>query len=138
MSRTIAREAAMKLLYEYSITNELSKESMELMPDKMESEALNEENFGYIDFVMDNFLLHQPEIDAVIQAHSKSWKFDRIAKVDLAILRLAIFEIDYVEAVPSKVAVNEAVELAKKFSAEKSYQFVNGLLGGYLRSKKQA
>ncbi|MEG2189609.1 MAG: transcription antitermination factor NusB, partial [Christensenella sp.] len=65
---------------------------------------------------------------------SKSWRIERIAKVDLAILRLAIYELLFIDDIPAKVTVNEAVELAKKYSDEKSYQFVNGLLGGYLRS----
>ncbi|MEF9990058.1 MAG: transcription antitermination factor NusB [Christensenellaceae bacterium] len=138
MSRRSARETAMKLLYEYSITGELSSDSITNAPDALESELLDEQNMSYIDFIIDGFVEKQEEIDKMISENSYAWRLDRIAKVDLAILRLAFYEILYMDSVPTKVAVNEAVELAKKYSAEKSYQYINGLLGGYLKSEKQA
>lgn len=134
MSRTSAREAAMKLLYQYSITGELTKDSLTDAPDALNTESLDKDNLCYIDRVVDGFADKCEEIDEIISKNSKSWKLERIAKVDLAILRLALFEILYLDDIPEKVTINEAVELAKKYSAEKSYQFVNGLLGGYLRS----
>lgn len=134
MSRTSAREAAMKLLYEYSITGELSKNSLEDAPDALETETLDQDNLYYIDQVLAGFHENSNKIDEIITNNSRAWKFERIAKVDLAILRLALYEILYLDEIPEKVTINEAVELAKKYSAEKSYQFVNGLLGGYLRS----
>lgn len=133
MSRTSAREAAMKLLYQYSITGELTKDSLTDAPDALHAESLDQDNLCYIDQVVDEFAEKSEEIDEIISKNSKSWKLERIAKVDLAILRLALFEILYMDEIPQKVTINEAVELAKKYSAEKSYQFVNGLLGGYLR-----
>ncbi|MEG2541674.1 MAG: transcription antitermination factor NusB [Christensenellaceae bacterium] len=138
MSRRSARETAMKLLYEYSITGELSSDSITNAPDALESELLDEQNMSYINFIIDGFVEKQEEIDKIISENSYAWRIDRIAKVDLAILRLAFYEILYMDSVPTKVAVNEAVELAKKYSAEKSYQYINGLLGGYLKSEKQA
>ncbi|MEG0252103.1 MAG: transcription antitermination factor NusB [Christensenellaceae bacterium] len=138
MSRRSARETAMKLLYEYSITGELSSDSITNAPDALESELLDEQNMSYIDSIIDGFVEKQEEIDKMISENSYAWRLDRIAKVDLAILRLAFYEILYMDSVPTKVAVNEAVELAKKYSAEKSYQYINGLLGGYLKSEKQA
>ncbi|MEG2957247.1 MAG: transcription antitermination factor NusB [Christensenellaceae bacterium] len=138
MSRRSARETAMKLLYEYSITGELSSDSITNAPDALESELLDEQNMSYINFIIDGFVEKQEEIDKMISENSYAWRLDRIAKVDLAILRLAFYEILYMDSVPTKVAVNEAVELAKKYSAEKSYQYINGLLGGYLKSEKQA
>ena len=62
-------------------------------------------------------------------AYSKGWKTNRLPKVNLAILRLAIYEIKYVDDVPASVAINEAVELAKKYSGEGDYSFINGILG---------
>lgn len=135
MSRTSAREAAMKLLYQYSITGELTKASLTDAPDVLNTESLDQDNLCYIDKILDDFENKCEEIDAIISMNSKSWKLERIAKVDLAILRLALYEILYIEEIPQKVTINEAVELAKKYSAEKSYQFVNGLLGGYLRNR---
>ncbi len=132
MSRKSARETAMKLLYEYSITGVLSTEALHDSPDVLGTEKLDEADMTYVRRIVDMFLNKQEEIDDIVSKNSNSWKIERIAKVDLAILRLALFEIRYLE-VPPKVSVNEAVELAKKYSADKSYQYVNGLLGGYLR-----
>ncbi len=70
-----------------------------------------------------------PDIDEKIAANAKGWKLDRIAKAELAILRLAVFEALYDESVPVGVAINEAVELAKMYGEENGYVFVNGILG---------
>ena len=134
MSRTSARETAMKLLYEYSVTGTLSKDSLENAPDALGAESLDENNLRYVGDIVAVFTDKCNEIDEIISSNSKSWKLERIAKVDLAILRLALYEILYMDDIPQKVTINEAIELAKKYSAEKSYQFVNGLLGGYLRN----
>ena len=72
-------------------------------------------------------LSHLEEIDKKIEEKSKGWVLSRIAKVDLTILRLAVFEMVY-EQVPAGVAINEAVELSKKYGTDKSYRFVNGIL----------
>lgn len=71
---------------------------------------------------------HIPEIDKMIEEKSKGWKISRIAKADLTVLRLAIFEMLYDEEVPNGVAINEAVDLSKKYGTDKSYSFVNGIL----------
>jgi N utilization substance protein B len=73
-------------------------------------------------------LQHQQEIDKIIQQHSKNWKLNRIAKVELTILRLAIFEMIYRQDVPIKVAIDEGIELSKNFGDAKSKIFVNGVL----------
>ena len=84
MSRKSARETAMKLLYEYSITGALSKDSLHDAPDVLDFEQLDEENLHYIDQVIDGFPQKQEEIDEIISQNSHAWKIDRIAKVDLA------------------------------------------------------
>ena len=74
------------------------------------------------------------EIDRIISDHlSAKWKLNRISKVSLSILRLAVYEMKYVEDIPSNVSINEAVELSKKFSGEEEYKFVNGILGAVSR-----
>jgi len=78
-------------------------------------------------------LLLIPEIDENINATSKGWKTTRMNKVDLSILRLAVYEILHDDAVPGSVAVNEAVELAKKFGGEESFSFVNGILASVIK-----
>lgn len=71
-------------------------------------------------------------IDSEIEKHSKGWKISRLGKTELAILRLAIYEIEYDDDIPAKVAVNEAVELAKVYADERSARFINGVLSGLL------
>ena len=73
------------------------------------------------------------EIDAKINEVSEGWKTGRMGKVDLTLIRLAVYEMLYEEDVPAKVAINEAVELTKKYGADEDYQFVNGLLGAVAR-----
>ena len=71
------------------------------------------------------------DIDEKIKGASKSWTIDRIGKVELAVIRLGLYEIFYDDSVPTSVAINEAVELAKKFGPEGSYAFVNGILAEF-------
>ena len=132
MSRRAAREAAMRLLYEYSIKNELSKDSMYDMEDIFQVNKLTEENISYVENVVDEFLQHKDDIDVYIERHSKSWSLQRISKVDLSILRLALFEIFYSE-VPNNIVCNEAIEIAKTYSSEKSASYINGVLGGVIK-----
>lgn len=75
------------------------------------------------------------ELDGIISEFSTSWKISRISKVNLSLLRLAVYEMKYVDDVPDSVAINEAVELAKKYSTKEDSSFVNGILGAYSRSK---
>ena len=90
----------------------------------------------YVNGVYGAFADHIEEIDERIEANAEHWHKDRIAKVDLAVLRLAIAEMTFLEEpTPEGVAINEAVELAKKFGTEESGRFVNGVLGKYARSK---
>ena len=78
---------------------------------------------------MEKLLSFLPDIDGQIEANSKGWKLDRIAKAELAILRLAVFEAKYDDTIPVGVAVNEAVELAKAYGGDNAPAFVNGILG---------
>ena len=75
------------------------------------------------------------ELDAVIAAHAIDWSIGRIARVDLSILRIAVYEMLYRDDVPCGAAINEAVELAKRFGGEKSSAFVNGILGAVARER---
>ena len=74
---------------------------------------------------------HMAELDALIDEKSTGWKTNRMAKVDLAIIRLAVYEIKFEDDIPTKVSINEAVELAKKYGADESGAFVNGVLAKF-------
>lgn len=85
-------------------------------------------------------LEHMDEIDKKIEEKAKGWEISRLAKADLSVMRLAIFEILYDDEVPDGVAINEAVELAKRYGGDKSYGFVNGVLASVVKDlpEKQA
>lgn len=95
---------------------------------------LDAEDLAYIDEIMQGIQLHAPQIDELISRYSKDWVIERIARVDLSILRVAIFEMLYRgQDVPTGAAINEAVELAKRYGGERSYAFINGILGSVAR-----
>ena len=75
------------------------------------------------------------ELDDIISNYSNGWKLSRISKVNISLLRLAVYEITFVEEVPESVAINEAVELAKKYASKEDASFINGVLGAYSRSR---
>lgn len=126
MSRKLARETAMKLIYQMEIQRDISKEAIERAIEEYPDEPKDHE---YIRDVLYKYLQHQQDVDEVIGRHAKDWKIDRIAKVDLSIIRLAVVEILYREDIPHSVSINEAVEMAKNYSTDESGSFVNGVLG---------
>lgn len=92
----------------------------------------------YLTELVDGVIDHQAELDQEIkQRLSSHWELSRIAKTDLVILRIAFYELKYVDAVPTAVAINEALELAKTYSDDKSRKFINGVLGSYERDQQK-
>lgn len=132
MNRSTIREEAFKLIYSLEIQKqENMEEQIELY---MESNEL--ENADAKEYIQDAVLgieKNREEIFALIEKNLKSeWKIDRISKMDLAILKLAIYEIKYKD-IPYKVVINEAVELAKKYGEDNSKNFVNGILASIIK-----
>ena len=134
MSRKIARDAAMRMLYAYELTGELNQD---MIQETIEPAALDAEDMKYLKQVTEGAVEQRASLDTLIEQNAVGWRLSRIGKVDLSILRLAIYEILCREDVPESVAINEAVELAKKYSEPKSKQFINGILGSISRSKKK-
>lgn len=132
MSRKAAREVLMMLLYEKDIAGESPKESLYILKGEFELDENDEEYVNQILFSMDT---KQGIIDTYIEKYAKAWSVDRMARVDLAIMRLAMFELLYRGDIPAGVSVNEAVELAKKYGNEKSGSFINGILGNFIRTE---
>lgn len=129
MSRTTARELALKLTFELSFQDDDAKDLYERYLETCDEAAeITNEDEEYILGVLCGIKENVAEIDEKIKAHLKDWNFERISKIDLAILRLSIFEILYREDIPYKVAINEAVELSKSFGDDSSPSFVNGVL----------
>ena len=128
MSRTTAREVAMMMHFSNLLGGE---DTPEHVCEKAELlGTLDEEDLLYVNQMLDGVGAHTEEIDEFVSKYSKDWMIDRIARVDLSILRIAIYEMLYrKEDVPTGAAINEAVELAKRYGGERSYAFVNGILG---------
>jgi N utilization substance protein B len=138
MARTTARAAAMQMVYERLLGGQGGGETLELVYENLGegNNTPSTDDQNYIDDVLAGIEAHQEEIDASIQEFSVDWTLDRMAKVDLTILRLATYEILYREDVPGSVAINEAVELAGKYSDPAGGRFINGVLGSILRKKE--
>lgn len=131
MSRAAARESLFKLVYEYAVMGERDDFTLSLL-----SNGMSEDDSAYLVSSYDGVLAHKDEIMNVIAAHSRDFALDRIYKVDLAILAVAVYEILYRDDIPYSVSANEATELAGKYSTDKSYSFVNGLLASVIKEKK--
>ncbi len=125
--RYLAREIAMKVLYARMCGGE------DRIPEVLEQSELesdmSERDQAFFDALVAGVTLHREEIDAAISAHARGWQLSRIARVDLCILRIAIYELMFEQDIPVGASINEAVELAKSFGEEKSPQFINGILG---------
>lgn len=91
-------------------------------------DTASEEDRDYIEHKSSDILAHLQEIDEIINTSATGWKTSRMAKVELALIRVAVYEIRYEEDIPTKVAINEAVELAKEYGEDNSAAFVNGVL----------
>lgn len=130
MTRKEAREQAFALVFENCFQDLPLEEMLENAADGRDLTIS-----AFAKSLVQTVLDHRQEIDREIEAHSKNWKIKRIPRINLAILRLAVGEIRYVSEIPDSVSVNEAVELAKKYSGEEDYGFINGVLGGLLRSQ---
>lgn len=129
MTRKEAREQAFILLFEHSFSGD---NAQELISAAEEAEIYTEDSFSkqLLSLAIENIT----QLNSVISEFAKGWKIERLSKVSLAALRLALTEIIYFDDIPSSVSVNEAVELIKKYASEQDASFANGILGSYLRS----
>ena len=136
MSRTAIREQAFKLIY--SLELQKQEDLQETMQLYLENNNITDKNAKkYIEDAIFGIKKHKKEIIEKIDKNLKPvWSIDRISKIDLAILKLAIYEIDYKD-LPFKVVINEAVELAKKYGEESSKKFVNGILASVVKEGKE-
>ncbi|HPT82954.1 MAG TPA: transcription antitermination factor NusB [Limnochordia bacterium] len=130
MSRRLARQVAFQTLFQI----DLAQVDLETaLRQRLEDVELDEENKAYVQTVVRGVMEQLTALDAQIAHVAKGWNVHRLGFVDRSILRLAIYEIVFMDEIPVRVAVNEAVELAKEFGDEESPKFVNGLLGTVVR-----
>lgn len=140
MSRKQAREIALHLVFEMGFRN---LETEEMLEDRLDESILSsiseeiklyagkitEKDTSYIKEVVNGVAHHVQELDELIEKNAKGWSMKRISRMTIAVLRLAIYEMKYVNDVPVGVAINEAVELAKTYETDDTGSFVNGILG---------
>lgn len=132
MSRKLAREAAMSLLFERELNRQPGGETLDEMRDILKTDSFIERHSDYITAVIGAFEQNLAEVDETLSEFCTTWKLDRLGKVDLAILRLAVIELRYMDT-PVKVVINESVEMAKKYSSERSSVFVHGVLASVVK-----
>lgn len=144
MTRSNAREIAVHLIYELDYTGEVPAQALETRMEREYYNGLSRENevyterpskkqLSYIRTCVEGVAAHSGELDALIQTYAVRWNLHRISRLIKAAMRLAIFEILYVEDVPAGVAINECVELTRKYEEEEVVSFVNGILGSVVR-----
>ena len=136
MSRSKAREVAMIMVYSGMLGG--AGTAGDILNTLEEGTVLEAEENSFAEELVSGVSAHTAELDALIGRHAVGWTLDRIAKVDLSILRVAVYEMLYRDEVPTGAAINEAVELAKRYGGEKSYSFVNGILGTIARERESA
>jgi len=127
--RRQCRIACMQYLYSWSINkpNDLN-DSIRLFYEDQEDQSEDRDYYSFADELIYGVIENSEDIDGKIREIANNWDFGRIAKIDLAILRMAIFELLFRKDIPPVVTINEAVDLSKLYSAEESRRFVNGIL----------
>ena len=145
MTRANARELAVHLIYGRDFTGEEPEQVVSVRLAKEYYAKLSEENeiyaerpsraqIAYLDKVVSGVANRADDLNAEIQKYAIGWDISRISRLTRAIMQLAIYEIQYVDDVPTGVAVSEAVRLAKKYDGDDTGAFVNGILGSFARS----
>ena len=135
MRRSKVREHIFKMLFSIGFDAADADEQIELYLEQVEEAS--EEERGYMRKKVKDIAAHEEEIDAMINEHTTGWKTGRMNKVDLSVLRLAVYEMKWDDEVFFLVAINEAVELTKMFSSDEAPSFINGVLGKIARSLEE-
>lgn len=132
MARSLARDAAMKLIYAQMLGGDGGEETLtDLIAFKP-----TQDDRRYLEETVSSVLREKDRIDALIEKYLVNWTLERLSRVDLSILRLAVYELVFRKDIPAAVAINEAVELSHIYSTEESGSFINGVLGNLNRSEK--
>ncbi|HHD10980.1 MAG TPA: transcription antitermination factor NusB [Deltaproteobacteria bacterium] len=129
--RTLARELVLQALYRLDLTDGSPEECL---GDVLASRGVEAQTRSYAERLFHGVVEKMRELDCIIEKHSAHWTIERMSVVDRNILRIGAYEILYVEDVPFKVAIDEAVELAKRFSTRDSGAFINGILDSLAKS----
>ncbi|MEV8251312.1 transcription antitermination factor NusB [Microbacterium sp. NPDC076768] len=127
-ARTKARKRALDILFSADVRGDAVAVTLAAEAKRAASEPAREASWLYAREIVDGIIDHRDEIDEQITTHSRDWKLERMPAVDRALLRIGVWEMLYNDEVPTAVAIDEAVELAKEFSTDDSGAFVHGVL----------
>lgn len=133
MSRRTERQKAVELLYEMTMQKE---DESAFVVEYFEKYGIESEKIKYAEKLLRTYFEHKDDINAMISENIQKWKIERLGKIDASILRIATTEMLYFEDVPEAVSINEAVELAKIFSEEKGFKFINKVLRNIFEAVK--
>lgn len=130
-NRHLSRSIVLQSLFEWDLNGLEKKAVYDVLGRNVEEFAQNKTDLPFMEKLLDGVMAKQPELDLVIEKAAPEWPIDRISPVDRNILRLGLFELLFADRseVPAKVAINEAIELAKQFGGDNSSRFINGVLG---------
>ena len=133
MSRRLARETAMQVLFQRDLTKEplITEQEVQRWAEEFE---VPESSRAFTKLLVDGTIEHLGEIDQKIAAFAQDWEINRMANVDRNVMRLATYELLFCPDIPGRVSLNEAIELAKRFGGGESAKFVNGILNGIVAS----
>lgn len=129
--RSLAREIAMKMLYAASLGGGETMD--EVLEQSEQADTLSGSDKTFLENLVAGVTDRQEEMDAVIGKYAQGWALNRLGKVDLTILRMAVYELMCMPEIPVGATINEAVELAKRYAEDKSSGFINGILGSAAR-----
>lgn len=135
-SRRQARILAFQTLFSHEMNPRTPEDLLGLTwLDEVEHKDLEPDVLFFTRLLISGTLENLEAIDALITKNLKNWDFKRISKVDLAILRISVYQLLYLKDIPANVVLDEAIDIAKKFSSDEAYRFVNGVLDGIKREK---
>ena len=143
MTRREVREVTFMMLFQLEFRQDISIEDTLAQYYTIDIESTDEEenlpkvklsesDRNYIQTIVDGVIKNKSELDGIISLYAKGWTLERIIKVDLSVLRYCIYEMKYINSIPKVVSVNEALNLAKIYSTEKSSKFINGILSNFM------
>ena len=146
MTRTTAREIALQLGFALAASEDFAQDVLDAFFEREHYDSLagesplfeeypDERQMRYIRTLVQLIFDHRVQLDAYIQKYSSGWRVERISKTAAAIMRCAMCEILYMDEVPTAAAINEAVELAKRYGEAETAAFINGVLGGFVRGE---
>ncbi len=135
-SRRQARIIAFQSLFSQDVNPLGLEELLQLgWMEAQERQDLEPDVVLFARFLITGTVEHWTEINSVIEAQLRNWDFDRVGKVDLALLRISVFQMLFAQDIPAKVAIDEAIDISKRFSSDDSYRFINGVLDGLRKER---